>query len=145
MHPRRASTLAWFFTALLLVSLGFPRSSAAEERGTTVAIVELDSTPPGYAVVIAGTRYRGLLKMLNGLATDYTQGDQLAVLFASDVPLEAIATLASMASKVGYFGDTLKLFVLDSKREGMLELSLGKDWAAFSADAQAMAERFRSH
>ena len=82
--------------------------------------------------------------MLNGLAADYAEGDQLAVLFAAAVPIEAIFDVASMASKVGYFGDTLKLFILDSKREGMHELSLGKKWVAFSADPEAMAEQFRS-
>ena len=142
MHFRRASIPAQLLAVPLLLA-AFAQSSIAEEGATRVAIIELDSTPPGYAVVVAGARHRGTLDMLNGLATDYEQGDQLAVLFAAEVPIEAIASIASMASKVGYFGDTLKLFILDHKRKGMFELSIDKDWVAFSTEPRSLAELFQ--
>ena len=143
MKPRSLPMVVWLVSSLLLPGLGHADASQAKERTTRVAIVERDPMPPGYRIVIEGRRSRGG-DMLDGLAEGYVDGDQLALLFDADVPLEAIATLMSLASKVGYYGERLKLFVLDGRRRSMGELSLDGDWIAFSSDPATMAARFSS-
>jgi hypothetical protein len=139
MNSRTAPHGFRLFSLVFLLAVVVPVSTWSEGRNTRVVVVESAPEPEGYHLIISGKRYRATL---DAVATGSSPGDQLAIVLASDVPVEAIPTLASMASKCGNFGPTLKIFVLDPERDGMVEVSVNKDWFTFSTDPQQMAQRF---
>jgi hypothetical protein len=120
------------------------QQSAAETPTTVVATVEPDSGDLGYRVSLGEVKLRTSGSMLDGLSRGSYVGDRLAVLFDARVPVSSIAHIASVASKVGYFGDNLKLLLLDEDRTGMTELSLPRtEWVTYSNDPKVVGELFR--
>ena len=140
MSLRTVSIGVLLFAALSFSPPAPVEASQARTPSTKVAIVEPDAVPPGYRVVLSGTSHRGLDGVLDALAEGYRDGDRLAILFDVRVPIDAVTNLAPMASKVGYFGPTLKLFAMGTERRGMVELTLTHNYIGIPGDPVDAAE-----
>ena len=115
-----------------------------------VAVVETRSDLPGpgeadFSVSLAGTKLVTTLDMLNGLSRP--RGRRLALLVRDGVPIGTLTEVLSMASKAGYSGDEVSIFLFPADRRTMQQISLVEfpslSNLAFTTDPREIAETLK--
>jgi len=130
---------------VVLLALAHASESFAEVGGVVVAVVEPAVVEPGssglgYYVALGKSRYGTTKSILDGLGQ--VRGEHLAILIHEKLPITTIGTLVSMASKVGYMPNDIKVFVFGDDRTSIMELP-GYKYFKFSTDPVKMREVFR--
>lgn len=137
LFPKNTIKLALLW--LLLIS--FPQVSLSE-TGIIIGVAEGHPGSGGYQFILNGATYQGPKEIMDALSA--AKGNQLAVLLDSSAPVSAISDLASMASKVRFYGKNLKFFLLDQKRKGMRKLDPpDSKWHPYSINPESFQQFFR--
>ena len=125
---------ATFLTATSLVSAG--------TSDVTVFVLEPTTNGIGYSISRGNTNVDTTESILNELMRNYSRGDRIVLLFHPDVPIRAITTVRSLASKVGYTVEEMRLFAFDKKRRGMIEVLSDNEFVKYSADPADLSAYF---
>jgi hypothetical protein len=135
---RRHAVVA--FISFLAVAATLPSMADADRPGggVVVAVVEPRDAGSGldYSVSIGGRRLESTKAVMDGLRE--AAGAKLMLLMRADVRIGRVSEVVSMASKNGYWGDAISLFVFDVKREGVVVIP-GYRYADYTEDPALLA------
>ena len=134
--------------SLVLGSVARPQD-AAEAPGVVVAVVE--PHPRGseqgeldFSVVLGELKLTNTETLLEGLARPggarlTLQSQPLAILVRYDIPIGTLATVASFATKVGYSPNNIVVFLFDTERRSMVQVTPSLRNAPFSTDPDVIS------
>lgn len=126
---------------LILITNSSKANGGGQDSPIIIVIVEPKSSehPPdgmGYTATIGGVKYNTALGVLNGLKK--TGSGKLVILLNRRVPVDAIPTIISLASKA-INSSKARLFIFDDSRTEMMEIP-GFNWVTFSIDPAVVGE-----
>lgn len=128
--------LGWIFLSVLMIG-----QLGADSRRVSSLVVVGAPNESGYAAHFGDDATDGRNNVIEELRSRYTAGGRLVLLVGPDVPTRAITTVLSIASKVGYLPEDVRVFLFDKQQNGMIAVSLGRDFVEFETDPIAL-ERF---
>jgi hypothetical protein len=129
---------------VLVITVATACASLASTSPPQVSVLNVEAADSqlGYTAMLSDSGSKPSEDVMGQLRLGFVEGARLAILAGPDVPIRALATIRSMARKVGFISGGVKVFTFDKNKRGMIEVVIAKDFVTYESDGAALTKYF---